>query len=143
MWRRRAGLFLPTAALVLAAGCAALQRSAGQEPPVDPDAITVEVRNKLTPPTALTVYVVTEAGTRSRLGVVTGSTTGRFVVNVPPLGQVRFYARTSEGGDVASNPVTLRQRQILEWDVFANIVSQRFGGEAPDEPVTTSLPFPR
>ena len=93
------------AAVFLSAGCGAIRRSiesAGEEPPVDPDAILVFVRNNLTPPTALTVYVITDTGTRTRLGTMTGSTTDRFVVDVPPVGRARFYGICATGAAGAS-----------------------------------------
>jgi hypothetical protein len=124
----RAGVVLLLA--VASTSCAALRRGmsgAGEEPPVDPDAITVDVRNNVSPPTGITVYVLTDAGTRYRLGTVTGSSTERFVVDVPPVGRIRFYARTSEGREIASNPVSLRPSQMLEWDLFSNVVSERYG----------------
>jgi hypothetical protein len=104
--------------------------SAGEGPPPDPDAILVLVRNNLTPPTAITVYVVTDAGTRTRLGTMTGATTEQFVVDVPPVGRARFYGRTDDGREAASNPISLRPRQQLDWDVFTNVVTERFR-EAP------------
>jgi hypothetical protein len=125
------GLLLASA--VLAAGCGAIRRSmesAGEGPPPDPDAILVLVRNNLTPPTAITVYVVTDAGTRTRLGTMTGATTEQFVVDVPPVGRARFYGRTDDGREAASNPISLRPRQQLDWDVFTNVVTERFR-EAP------------
>ena len=115
---------------VVGAGCAAIQRGVGQEPPVDPEAITLDVRNNVSPPTSITVYVFTDAGTRQRIGTVSGSSTDRFVLDVPPVGRVRFYARTAEGGEIASNPVSLRPSQTLEWDLFSNVVSERYGGAA-------------
>src|SRR5690606_3174245 len=60
---------------------------------------------------------------------MSGSTTQRFVVSVPPVGRVRFYGRTEDGREVASNPVSLRPRQQLEWDVFTNVVTERFGDD--------------
>lgn len=125
---------LMMAAVFLSAGCGAVRRSiesAGEEPPVDPDAILVFVRNNLTPPTALTVYVITDSGTRTRLGTMSGSTTDRFVVDVPPVGRARFYGRTDDGREVASNPVSLRPRQQLDWDVFTNVVTERFDDSPP------------
>jgi archaellum component FlaG (FlaF/FlaG flagellin family) len=117
--------------VVLVSGCALFRPGTpGQELPADPDAITVVVRNNLTPPTTLTVYMVTDAGTSTRLGQVTGVTTERFTARVPPVGRARLYARTSDGGERNSNAVSLRPGQVLEWDVFANVISERFGGRA-------------
>jgi hypothetical protein len=107
---------------------------------VDPEAILVHVRNNLSPPTALTVFVITDAGTRARLGTMSGSTTERFVVDVPPVGRVRFYGRTDDGREVASNPVSLRPRQQLEWDVFANVVTERFGEASSLTPSGATAP---
>jgi len=131
--REHFGRILLMATLLAAvAGCSVIRRSiesAGEEPPVDPDAIFVSVRNNLSPPVAMTVFVITDAGTRARLGTMSGSTTQRFVVSVPPVGRVRFYGRTEDGREVASNPVSLRPRQQLEWDVFTNVVTERFGDD--------------
>lgn len=124
-------LVMATTLLLASAGCGAIRRSiesAGEEPPIDPEAITVLVRNNLSPPTALTAFVITDGGTRARLGTMSGSTTETFVVDVPPVGRVRFYGRTDDGREVASNPVSVRPRQRLEWDVFTNVVTERFGG---------------
>jgi hypothetical protein len=140
---RAARLLALAALLVMAAGCGAIRRSiesAGEEPPVDPEAILVHVRNNLSPPTALTVFVITDAGTRARLGTMSGSTTERFVVDVPPVGRVRFYGRTDDGREVASNPVSLRPRQQLEWDVFANVVTERFGEASSLTPSGATAP---
>lgn len=101
--------------------------SPGEALPPDPDAVTVIVHNNLTPPAPLTVFIITEGGSTERLGQVGGASTERFTSRVPPAGSARLYARGG-GGERTSRSVALRLGQILEWDLFANFISERFGG---------------
>jgi hypothetical protein len=124
---------LAAAVIVLAGACSWFRPGATGEPvPADPDAITIIVQNNVMPPTPITVYIIEEGGTSTRLGQVSGASTERFTPRIPPTGRAQLYARSSDGGERTSNFVSLRQSQILEWDLFTNIVTERFGGSARD-----------
>jgi hypothetical protein len=93
------------AAATLSAACAT-GRSAGDEgdfrDPVD-DAL-VEVRNQST--SDMRIYVVTEAGQRTRIGFVSGNTTA--TLRIPPIivgygREVRFQADPLAGRSTASS----------------------------------------
>jgi hypothetical protein len=114
---------------MLAGACSWFRPGAAGEPmPADPNAITIVVQNNVMPPTAITVYIIEEGGTSTRLGQVSGASTERFTPRIPPTGRARLYARSSDGGERTSNFVSLRPSQTLEWDLFTNIVTERFGG---------------
>jgi hypothetical protein len=122
------------AVLVMLAGACSWFRPgpAGEAIPPDPDAITIIVQNNVMPPTLVTVYIIEEGGTSTRLGEVSGASTERFTPRIPPTGRAQLYARSSDGGERVSNFVSLRPAQTLEWDLFTNIVTERFGGGARD-----------
>jgi hypothetical protein len=120
------------AALAVLAGASSWLRpgAAGEPMPADPDAITIIVQNNVMPPIPITVYIIEETGTSTRLGQVSGASTERFTPRIPPTGRAQLYARSSDGGERVSNSVSLRPSQTLEWDLFTNVVTERFGGAA-------------
>lgn len=82
----------------------------------------LEVQNNLIPPTALTIYLVPEIGTRRMIGSVQPGATR--VVRFDPIsasGQYQFVAETTFGRDIVSNPVTFRSGDSIRWDVSANL----------------------
>ncbi len=92
-----------------------------------PGQVVVEVRNNLTPPTSITVFVLPESGGREYLGSVDPLDTRELTVPQPPTGTYRFLARTAEGSEFVTNPVAFRPGEVLQWDVFSGVVTPKVG----------------
>jgi hypothetical protein len=118
---RPAGISLVT--LLLGAACAG--RGAFVEEEGAQRGVTLWVRNNLSSPSALRVYVISEGGARDLLGTVSPAETKSLPVRQPPVGRYRFLARTDGGSEVISNIVTFHENEVLEWDLFSNVVTTR------------------
>lgn len=114
---RCAGAVLMLTFGVLIAACATGGSAAGTE-----GGTALEVQNNLIPPTALSVYLVPEFGSRRLIGQVQP---GRSrVIRFNPLGsggQFRFAAETTFGREIVSNPVSVELGDSIRWDLSANI----------------------
>lgn len=106
---------------VLLAACATAgnsSRAAGGD-------VVVRVDNNLIPPAALTVYMVSETGTRRLIGNV--SPQQNATLSFDPLaasGRYRLVARTTAGAEIASTPFTLTTGDAaVNWDLRSNIAT--------------------
>ncbi|MDP9349387.1 MAG: hypothetical protein M3P24_09665 [Gemmatimonadota bacterium] len=117
--RRFAALLALLLSTILSSACAPAaqgEASAG-------DGVLVRVQNNLIPPTSLTVYAVSETGTRRLLGSVNPNVTETLRFEAGAGGQYRILARTTAGQEVLSNPVSVRSGEGIRWDVQANIAT--------------------
>ena len=86
--------------------------------------VAVLVENNLIPPTSLTVYAVEENGGRRLIGTVDPSETATLSFDPTAVaGRYYFAAETTEGTDIASNPLTLANVQRVRWDLQSNIAT--------------------
>ena len=87
------------------------------------ESATIVVDNYLAVPGSVTVYAVTEVGSRQLLGSVNPSSRGTLVFRSGDLtGTYRFVARTSQGSEVVSTPVALTGGERVRWDLRNNAV---------------------
>lgn len=87
-------------------------------------AVTVEVQNNLIPPTSLSVYAVSDTGTRRLVGVVQPSATRTLTFDpVAVSGQYYFVAEGTSGDEIRSNPITLGRGDTVRWNLSANLVT--------------------
>lgn len=126
MQGRKGNRFGPWAALLLVlpllGGCASTANGGGGGAA---GGSAVVVDNNLIPPTALTVYLVPEAGVRRLLGNVSPSQTRTLTIGTAPPGQHQLMARTTSGREIESNVVSFGAADTLRWDLTSNIVTVR------------------
>lgn len=126
---RRPRLAMLLLALLAAAGCASGSggwRGADTDV-VEEGAVAVTVNNNLVPPATLTIYIVSDTGTRRRLGAVSPSRTETFSFESSiATATYRLVAEVDAGRDIASNPFTLTNTTAgLTWNLQANLISFR------------------
>lgn len=116
---RRWGGVVGVVLLIAATGCASAGMGAGGE-----RTVAVEVENNLIPPTSLSVFAVPETGTRRLIGVVEPSTTETLRFDpVAAGGQYVFVAESTAGAEIVSDPVTITEPMVMNWDLAANIIT--------------------
>lgn len=118
--RSRVPLGASWALLLVLAACGGA-RSGSPE-----DRVQVRVNNNLVPPTALTVYAVSDAGSRRLLGSV--SPNQEITLTFDPGsagGSYRLMARTLSGAEIVSNPVFIRTGGGVSWTLQSNIAVPR------------------
>lgn len=88
------------------------------------EGVAIRVNNNVLPPTSLTVFAVSETGSRQILGSVSPSSTKTFNYDPVSLSSSRFrlLARTTTGKELASQPFTLTGTAGLEWQVNSNSI---------------------
>ncbi|HEX7089518.1 MAG TPA: hypothetical protein VF192_05240 [Longimicrobiales bacterium] len=112
-----------TARGLVAAGCLALVLAAcasggnGGGARTDPGrALAVRVTNDLVPPAQITVWIVSEMGSRRRLGTVQPDQKGEFsYVPVSPGLQHRLIAEAVDGREVTSDPFIPEGVAAVSW----------------------------
>jgi hypothetical protein len=114
MGRRR--FMVAALILVTAGGCATGGSRAGQGRP------TIVVDNDVTPPTAVTVYVVDEFDNRRLLGNLNPLELQAFTVTPNSTGQYQLMARTTAGSEVVSRRFTLLAGETAQWRLSVNVV---------------------
>ena len=115
----RARRFMATAlVLVSAGGCATGGSGRGLGSP------TLVVDNDVTPPTAVTVYVVDEFDNRRLLGNVSPLEQRGLSVTPNSTGQYQLMARTTAGFEVVSRRFTLLAGETAEWRLSTNVVDR-------------------
>lgn len=106
--------------LLLAAACATQRDAEG-----DRGRTTVTVVNDVQPPSAITVWITTDIGTRTLLGHVNPASTG--TLSYAPsgaAGQHQLVARTTGGAELVSPPFSLvAPGEGVRWDLSSNIVT--------------------
>lgn len=88
------------------------------------EGVSIRVNNNVIPPTSLTVYAVSETGSRQILGSVSPSGAKTFSYDPVALSSSRFrlLARTTTGAELVSQPFTLTGTTGLEWEVNTNSI---------------------
>ena len=111
-------------ALVLLAGACATTSGRGGEAGSS-EAVQVEVENTVTPALDLTVYLVSEAGTRRLLGSVPPGRTVTLTFNgFAGSGLYRLLARPTGGREVLSNTFSFTgPGSTIRWNLISNIAS--------------------
>jgi hypothetical protein len=115
--------FAAALALLLSTALAGACATFGQGGAPTESQVTVRVENNLIPPTSLTIYAITDRGTRRLLGSVNPSDTQTLHFEAGPGGQYRILARTTGGREILSNPVNVSGGEGIRWDVQANIAT--------------------
>lgn len=112
----RALRILPAMLLVLlVAACAGGRRGTAE-------AATVVVDNNLVVPTTLSVFIVSEAGTRDLIGTVAPGNTATLTFRSPAiLGSYRLLARTTAGNDIVSNTFALSGGERVDWNLRGGV----------------------
>ena len=82
------------------------------------------MNNDVTPPTAVTVYVVDEFDNRRLLGNVSPLEQRGFSVTPNSTGQYQLMARTTAGSEVVSRRFTLLAGETAEWRLSTNVVDR-------------------
>jgi hypothetical protein len=85
--------------------------------------LVVHIRNDLTPPTALTIWIVPAAGERRVLGTVTMNDAASFPVDAFAEGQYRLVAHTAAGAEISSEPFTPLIPGTARWNVGSNQIA--------------------
>lgn len=94
--------------------------------------VSVRVENDVGSASSLHVYLVPEGGNPLFLGTVRPSAREAFRVDgVMPLREHRIVARTREGREVTSRDFIFRERRVVVWSVYANLLSFPRGGGSP------------
>ena len=111
--------------LALLAGCGGAGAEPGEAAPGD--RIAVEVQNNLVPPTSLTVWSVSDTGTRQMLGTVSPSETRTLRMSVPRLGsEYQLIAETTSGEEIVSRTFVMTgDVGAVGWDLTTNAVNLR------------------
>jgi hypothetical protein len=122
--RTTLALVLP---LALLAGCGGASREGGTGEPEPGSEITVEVRNNVTPPTSLTVWSVTNTGSRQLLGTVPPRRDRSFELSLGRVGrQLQLVAETADGTNIPSRPfIVSRDAVAVEWTLYPNTLTIR------------------
>lgn len=118
---RRAGFALLMAlAIPLLQGCSLLGKSTRGE------VVNVEVNNNLQLRTAITVYALSDVGSRQLLGNVSPGSQATLRFHAAQItGNYRLVARVAsqtQGDYLVSNPVALLGGETITWDVRTNVV---------------------
>ena len=114
-------LVVLVASMLIGCGTAARGGAAGE-------AILVEVNNNLIPPTVVSVYIVSETGSRRLLGTARpGAETTLRYTGIPAGGNFRLVARTTGGGDLPSTPFSLVRGGTVSWDLRSGIATVSSG----------------
>jgi hypothetical protein len=109
-------------ALLLFLACAAGRGSTGAAPESE-HAITVTVRNNLTPRTLVTVRVFSRSGVRTFLGSVPPAQTKSFTFDEPMFeAAYQLVAETQGGADVTSRMFELYPMAAVVWTLQTNII---------------------
>jgi hypothetical protein len=122
--RTTLALVLP---LALLAGCGGASTEGGAGEPEPGSEITVEVRNNTTPPTSLTVWSVTDTGSRRLLGTVPPRQNRSFELVLGRVGrQLQLVAETADGTSIPSRPfIVSRDAVAVEWTLYPNTLTIR------------------
>lgn len=116
-------LLLALPLLVLGA-CAS---GGGMDAGGDENEATLQVENNLLPPTSLSVYLVSDVGTRRMIGSVSPSQTRNLSINLVQYeGEYRLVAETTSGNDIASRTFYIGGNiGTISWDLNSNLVTVR------------------
>jgi hypothetical protein len=108
-------------ALLAAAGCASTRYSSAR-----PHSISIFVKNNLTVPTTVEVYIIGPGGTQWRLGQVNGGDSAEFSYRPDSYGQrYRLLARRPLERPVVSTPFTFgdANTRLMYWALIPGIVT--------------------
>jgi hypothetical protein len=84
--------------------------------------LVVEVDNTLVPTTELTVYLVSESGSRALVGSAPPNRSTTLRVRNPSVGgEYRLLARFATGRQLLSNPFLLSEGDAVRWNLPANV----------------------
>jgi hypothetical protein len=110
-------------ALVALFGTAACATGSREEAADGGGPIEVTIENDLQPPTSVTVWVGEQIGTRRTLGDVGPMDTRTFTLDPGTAsGTYRFMARTTQGVELVSDPITVYAGESVRWDLTGNIL---------------------
>ena len=106
--------------LLVLAACAKPKRAVDTNPSAE---IVVAVTNDQSPPTAVSVYMVSENGSRRLLGTVPPASNRTFrYAPVSNTGQFQLVAQAAGEAGVASQPFTLSRTSAVSWSLRNNII---------------------
>ncbi|HEX6533308.1 MAG TPA: hypothetical protein VF041_01855 [Gemmatimonadaceae bacterium] len=106
--------------LLLLAACAKPKRTVVTNPSAE---VVVAVTNDQSPPAAVSVYMLSEDGSRRLLGTVPPASNRTFrYAPVSNTGQFRLVAQTAGESDIASQPFTLARTSAVSWSLRNNII---------------------
>ncbi|MBW3553979.1 MAG: hypothetical protein KY466_10735 [Gemmatimonadetes bacterium] len=116
----RRGSIIKAVALLslLAAPVACASTSEGEE-----GNTVVVVRNDLVPSESLSIYALSDVGSRRLVGFVDPRETATLRFNAVATGRYRFVAEATSGAEIVSNPITFTPGATIHWDVHANIAT--------------------
>jgi hypothetical protein len=107
-------------AVVAWSACASAERQAATG---EDRTVQVTVENNLQPPTAVTVYIGEQIGTRRTLGDVGSLDTRTFSYEpATRTGTYRLVARTTAGAELVSDPITLYAGESVRWQLRGNVI---------------------
>ena len=87
------------------------------------EVVDVTVENDLQPPTAVTVFIRDQVGTRRTLGDVGPLDTRTFSFDPPTAsGSYRLVARTTTGEEIQSDRITVFEGEGVRWRLTGNII---------------------
>ena len=116
----RRALLLLALALPLLSGCSLFRHATKGE------VVDVEVNNDLSVPTHITVYVVTDVGSRQMIGTVSPGRTARLSYRAGVItGNYRLAATVAsqtQGDYLVSNAVALTGGETITWEIRNNVL---------------------
>jgi len=117
-------LAVPLVALVATACSGNVDVDPGPQP--EEGVVTVQVENNVAPPTVITAEAhQARSNVRTTLGSVAPMETDAFMYNPQGLrtGEFHLVATATDGTEYRSNPFTLVDAEVVEWDLATNTVT--------------------